>query len=103
MRSYERSGAELARGHVGRARDLDLAEWLHLAMWLLLAPLARLRILASLQSWPGAILPRAGVRALYRRKLDLGTINRAFFYSNAFVGIVFFATTLAAVLDPAWK
>ena len=84
---------------LGTPRSLALAQCLHVAMAALLAAfgcaahLGRLYFIGLI-----LILPALACEHLTARKRDLGAINRAFFYSNAFVGIVFVAATLAAVL-----
>jgi 4-hydroxybenzoate polyprenyltransferase len=84
---------------LGAAKALVLAQWLHGLMWLLLvdfgisAGLSRMYFIGM-----GLILPALAYEHYTARKADLGAINRAFFYSNAFVGAVFVAAVLAAVL-----
>ena len=48
----------------------------------------------------GLILPALVYEHYTARKGDLGAINRAFFYSNAFVGLVFVLAALEGVLLP---
>lgn len=87
---------------LGLPRTLMLAEWLHLAMWLLLAAFGEAAHLArSYNIGLGLILPALVYEHHTARGMDLGAINRAFFYSNAFVGVIFVLATLAAVLRPA--
>jgi len=86
---------------LGTPGTLVLAQWLHVAMWGLLfafgqaAHLARAYDLGLVLMLPALVYEHHTAR-----KMDLGAINRAFFYSNAFVGLVFVAATLAAVLSP---
>jgi 4-hydroxybenzoate polyprenyltransferase len=84
---------------LGIPRTLVLAQWLHAAMWLLLAFFGQ----SAHLGFPyyiglALILPALIYEHITARKRDLAAINRAFFYSNAFVGLVFAAATLAAVL-----
>lgn len=84
---------------LGVPRALSVAQWLHAAMWLTLAGFG----FAANLGWPyavglAAILPALVYEHRTARQRDLDAINRAFFLSNAFVGIVFVAATLAAVL-----
>jgi 4-hydroxybenzoate polyprenyltransferase len=84
---------------LGTQRTLGLAQWLHLAMWALLIFFGKTAHLdRAYQIGLGLILPALIYEHHTARKNDLGAINRAFFYSNAFVGLVFVGATLAAVL-----
>ncbi|MGA3170961.1 MAG: UbiA-like polyprenyltransferase [Chthoniobacteraceae bacterium] len=84
---------------LGVPRSLALAQWLHAAMWLLLAAFgAAARLGAIYYIGICVMLPALVYEHHTARKKDLGAINRAFFYSNAFVGAVFVAATLGAVL-----
>ncbi len=84
---------------LGAPRTLALAQWLHGAMWILLAVFGMTARLGSIY-YIGLclMLPALVYEHITARKADLDAINRAFFYSNAFVGAVFAAATLAAVL-----
>jgi 4-hydroxybenzoate polyprenyltransferase len=82
---------------LGIGRSLVAAQWLHAAMWALL-------ILFGAVSQRG-VFYYAGMALIFpalvfehrtARKMDIGAINRAFFNSNAFVGVVFVA---AVALD----
>jgi 4-hydroxybenzoate polyprenyltransferase len=85
---------------LGTPATLMLAQWLHLAMWLLLIGFGQVARLGHVyEIGLGLILPALIYEHYTARKMDLGAINRAFFYSNAFVGLVFVAVTLAAVLS----
>jgi 4-hydroxybenzoate polyprenyltransferase len=77
---------------IGIKRSLALAQWLHAAMWALL-------IVFGIISARG-VLYYAGMALIFpvlifehrtAQKMDIDAINRAFFNSNAFVGIVFVA------------
>ncbi len=84
---------------LGIPGTLILAQWLHLAMWVLLIVFGQTADLGRLYAiGVGLILPALAYEHHTARKMDLAAINRAFFYSNAFVGIVFLAATLAAEL-----
>lgn len=84
---------------LGVPGTLMLAQWLHLAMWVLLIEFGQVAHLGrAYEIGLGLILPALVYEHYTARKMDLGAINRAFFYSNAFVGIVFIGATLAAVL-----
>jgi 4-hydroxybenzoate polyprenyltransferase len=86
---------------LGTPGTLVLAQWLHLAMWVLLIVFGQVAHLGRAYGiGAGLILPALVYEHHTARKMDLGAINRAFFYSNAFVGLVFVAATLAAVLLP---
>jgi 4-hydroxybenzoate polyprenyltransferase len=87
---------------LGTPRTLMLAQWLHVAMWLLLIEFGQVARLGHVyEIGLGLILPALIYEHYTARKMDLGAINRAFFYSNAFVGLVFAGATLAAVLGRA--
>jgi 4-hydroxybenzoate polyprenyltransferase len=84
---------------LGTTRTLVLAQWLHLAMLVLLIVFGQVAHLGRVyEIGLGLILPALVYEHHTARKMDLGAINRAFFYSNAFVGLVFVGATLAAVL-----
>jgi 4-hydroxybenzoate polyprenyltransferase len=84
---------------LGRPRTLALAQWLHLAMWAVLIAFGQVaHVGRAYEMGLGLILPALLYEHHTARKPDLGAINRAFFYSNAFVGLVFLGATLAAVL-----
>jgi 4-hydroxybenzoate polyprenyltransferase len=86
---------------LGTPRTLMLAQWLHLAMWVLLIEFGQVAHLGRVFGIGlGLILPALVYEHYTARKMDLAAINRAFFYSNAFVGLVFVGATLAAVLSP---
>jgi len=86
---------------LGTPRTLVLAQWLHLGMWALLIAFGQAAHLGrAYEIGLGLILPALLYEHYTARKMDLGAINRAFFYSNAFVGLVFVGATLAAVLSP---
>ncbi len=85
---------------LGIKNSLVLAQWLHAAMWVLL-------VLFGVFSGR-AVFYYAGMVLIFpvlifehrtAQKMDIEAINRAFFNSNAFVGIVFVA---AVVLDKIW-
>jgi 4-hydroxybenzoate polyprenyltransferase len=85
---------------LGAAGTLVLAQWLHVAMWLLLIAFGHVAGLGhTYEIGVGLILPALIYEHHTARKMDLGAINRAFFYSNAFVGLVFVGATLAAVVQ----
>jgi len=68
-------------------------------MWLVLIEFGQVSGLGHVyEIGMGLILPALIYEHYTARKMDLGAINRAFFYSNAFVGLVFVGATLAAVL-----
>jgi 4-hydroxybenzoate polyprenyltransferase len=84
---------------LGTPATLVLAQWLHLAMWVLLVAFGEAAHLSRVYGFGvGLILPALVYEHYTAQKKDLGAINRAFFYSNAFVGLVFVGATLAAVL-----
>jgi 4-hydroxybenzoate polyprenyltransferase len=84
---------------LGTPGTLVLAQWLHLAMWVLLIVFGEVAHLGHAYGIGiGLIMPALIYEHHTARKMDLGAINRAFFYSNAFVGLVFVCATLAAVL-----
>ena len=85
---------------LGTPGTLVLAQWLHLAMWALLIAFGDVAHLGrAYELGLGLILPALVYEHHTARKMDLGAINRAFFYSNAFVGLVFVGSTLVAVLS----
>jgi len=85
----------------GIARSLQLAQWLHLAMFGAL-------IVFGLSAHLGVVyfcaMPLIAAALFFEHRsaarLDLAAINRAFFQSNAFVSAVFF---LAIVADLALR
>jgi 4-hydroxybenzoate polyprenyltransferase len=86
---------------LGVPATLVFAQWLHIAMWVLLAVFGQVAHLAHIYDIGLAlILPALIYEHHTARKMDLAAINLAFFYSNAFVGAIFLAATLAAVLIP---
>lgn len=87
---------------LGTPRTLVLAQWLHFVMWGLLLLFGEVAHLAhTYDAGLALILPALIYEHHTARKMDVAAINRAFFYSNAFVGFVFVAATLGAVLLPA--
>jgi len=81
---------------LGVSRSLKAAQGLHAAMWMLLAAFGWSAGLGA--AFTGGlllILPALVYEHLTARKLDLAAINRAFFLSNAFVGLVFVAAVTA--------
>jgi 4-hydroxybenzoate polyprenyltransferase len=84
---------------LGTPRTLALAQWLHAAMLgVLVAFGAAAHLGHAYLIGLALILPALVYEHHTARKQDLGAINRAFFYSNAFVGLVFVGATLVAVL-----
>ena len=84
---------------LGTPRTLILAQWLHLAMWFLLAAFGQVTHLGLYYNIGLAlIVPALIYEHRTARQRDLAAINLAFFYSNAFVGLIFLASTLTAVL-----
>jgi len=83
----------------GIASSLRLAQGLH---WAMLALLALFGLTAGLGAIYYASLSAIAGALIYEHRsaaaLDIAAINRAFFWSNAFVGLVFVAGVLAAVL-----
>lgn len=92
----KREGLHSLVVRLGIARSLGLAQWLHAAMWVLL-------VLFGVFSGRGVayyigmalILPALVFEHRTARKMDIEAINRAFFNSNAFVGVVFVAAVVA--------
>jgi 4-hydroxybenzoate polyprenyltransferase len=79
---------------LGTPRTLSVAQWLHLAMLALLIAFGMVAHLGQAYFIGlGLIVPALIYEHHTARKRDLGAINRAFFYSNAFVG-----ATLVSVL-----
>jgi len=77
---------------LGVSRTLKVAQGLHAAMWMLLAAFGWSAGLgAGFAGGLALILPALIYEHLTARKLDIAAINRAFFLSNAFVGLVFVA------------
>jgi 4-hydroxybenzoate polyprenyltransferase len=86
---------------LGTPGTLMLAQWLHFAMWVVLLAFGEVAHLGRpYEIGLAFILPALVYEHHTARQRDLGAINRAFFYSNAFVGAVFVMATLAAVLAP---
>jgi 4-hydroxybenzoate polyprenyltransferase len=86
---------------LGVPKTLRLAQALHGAMWLLLAAFGwSAHLGAPFAAGLALIVPALVYEHVTARHLDLGAINRAFFQSNAFVGLVFVAAVAA---DLAWK
>jgi len=84
---------------LGTPRTLAVAQWLHVAMLGLLVGFGLVAHLGHAYFLGlGLIVPALAYEHHTARKQDLGAINRAFFYSNAFVGVVFVGATLTAVL-----
>jgi 4-hydroxybenzoate polyprenyltransferase len=83
---------------LGLARALALAQALHFIMW---AGLAAFGMFAGLGTayyvGLGFILLALIYEHRVARKLDVDAVNRAFFNSNAFVGLVFLITVFLAV------
>ncbi|CAN5722455.1 putative 4-hydroxybenzoate polyprenyltransferase [soil metagenome] len=84
---------------LGITRSLQLAQWLHLALLLVLLAFG---IVAQLGALYYCALPLVAATLWFEhrsaRKLDLAAINRAFFQSNAFVSAIFLAAVLADLL-----
>ena len=84
---------------LGIARSLRLAQYLHFAMLLALLGFG---LAASLGAIYYCGMPLVAGALIYEHRsaarLDLAGINRAFFQSNAFVGTVFLASVMAAVI-----
>ena len=84
---------------LGISRSLQLAQWLHLAMW---AALCAFGLLAQLGPIYFCAMPLIAAALYYEHRsaarLDLTAINRAFFQSNAFVSAVFLAAVAASTL-----
>ena len=85
---------------LGIEASLRWAKWLH---WMMLAVLVAFGWSAGLQAaffWSLAMIASAIVFEHWTAaKRDLAAINRAFFSSNAFVGVVF---VLGVFLDQLW-
>ena len=79
----------------GIARSLILAQWFHAVMWLLLILFGAFSHL-GIAYYAGMVLifPVLIFEHRTAQKMDIAAINRAFFNSNAFVGIVFVAAIL---------
>ncbi|MGB8354640.1 MAG: UbiA-like polyprenyltransferase [Chthoniobacteraceae bacterium] len=86
---------------LGIARSLILAQWLHATMWLLLILFGALSHL-GMAYYAGMILifPVLIFEHRTAQKMDIAAINRAFFNSNAFVGVVFVAAILLDKIVP---
>ena len=96
----KREGMHSLVVRLGIPRSLVLAQWLHAAMWALLV-LFGITSARGMFYYAGMalILPALVFEHHTARKMDIEAINRAFFNSNAFVGIVFVA---AVILDKLW-
>lgn len=85
---------------LGVTQSLQLAQWLHFLMFVLLVAFG---FAAKLGTIYYAAMPLVAAALIYEhrsaRKLDLAGINRAFFQSNAFVSAVFVA---AVAVDLWW-
>jgi 4-hydroxybenzoate polyprenyltransferase len=82
---------------LGVSRTLTLAQALHSAMWILLAAFGwTAHFGIGFAAGLALILPALAYEHVTARKLDIAAINRAFFLSNTFVGLVFVA---AVALD----
>ena len=101
----KREGMHSLVVRLGIPRSLILAQWLHAIMWALL-------ILFGVCSQRGGfyylgmalIFPALVMEHRIARKMDIGAINRAFFNSNAFVGIVFVAAVAIDKIRPfPWR
>lgn len=84
---------------LGIARSLQVAQWLHLAMF---GALVAFGFAASLGAIYFCGMPLVAAALYYEHRsaarLDLAGINRAFFQSNAVVSAVFFGSVWAALL-----
>jgi 4-hydroxybenzoate polyprenyltransferase len=82
---------------LGVQRSLQIAQWLH---FVTLLALIAFGLMAKLGAIYFVAMPLVAAALFYEHrcasKLDLASINRAFFHSNAFVGLIF---TLAIILD----
>jgi 4-hydroxybenzoate polyprenyltransferase len=79
----------------GIPRSLQLATWLHVAMFMLLIAFGLAAKLGGI--YFGSLALVLGALVYEHRsaaRLDLGAINDAFFKSNAVVGLVFVAAVL---------
>ena len=87
---------------LGIPRSLRLAQWLHLAMFVMLIAFGFLTQLGIVYY---AAMPLILAALLYEHRsaarLDLAGINRAFFQSNAFVSAVFLIAIIADVVRRA--
>ena len=84
---------------LGARGTLTLAQWLHAGMWLALVGFGEVaRLGRGYDVGLGLMLPALAYEHYTARERDLGAINRAFFYSNAFVGVVFVGAAVAGVL-----
>jgi len=96
----KKSGLHSLVVRLGVRRALSLAQWLHAAMWLLLAAFGFVAQLGKpFAIGLALILPALAYEHFTARKTnDLDAINRAFFHSNAFVGLVFVGSVLIDVM-----
>lgn len=89
---------------LGIPRSLILAQWLHLAMFIMLIFFG---ITARLSVIYYSAMPIIAAALIYEhrsaRSLDLVGINRAFFNSNAFVSALFLVATCAEVWFSPWR
>lgn len=96
----KREGMHSLVVRLGIARSLALAQWLHAVMWALLICFGLAgRLGIFYYAGMALIFPALIFEHRIARKMDIEAINRAFFNSNAFVGIVFVA---AVLLDKVW-
>lgn len=96
----KREGLRSLVVRLGIARSLVAAQWLHAAMWALLIAFGATSHRGMFYyAGMALIFPALVFEHRTARKMDLDAINRAFFTSNAFVGIVFVA---AVALDKIW-
>ena len=80
---------------LGVEKSLAWAQALHVAMWFVLLAFGWLAGLGTAYNAGCALMvPALIYEHRVARQLDLNAINRAFFHSNAFVGVVFVAATL---------
>jgi len=89
---------------LGIPRTLAVAQALHGMMWILLAAFGwtaglGLRFAIGL----ALMLPALAYEHVTARKLDVDSVNRAFFQSNAFVGLVFVAAVAVDQTNKYWK
>jgi len=88
---------------LGIPRSLQLAQGLHAAMFILLATFGFAAELGVIYFTSLALVLAALIyEHRVARRLDLDAINQAFFTSNAFVGLVFVAATLAEGYSKAY-
>jgi len=91
-----REGVHSLVVRLGIPRSLQMAQLFHAAMFLLLAAFGASAGLGPIYFGSLALVLGALVyEHRVARRLDLDAVNKAFFTSNAFVGLVFVAATLA--------